>query len=229
VHVAQHLLSSGIKQGNALVLGSNEIPFTMLFKKMGFLAEGFSFHESLKDERENESDPVFSPHQTIWDLQGDYDIIICDDILQYLPSPAGALSELKDHMRPGGLLTITTPNIARGTSRLRLLTGRNVYPWRSGNETEDHDIPRLIHYREYTLRELVFLVDNIGLELIKSEFIIGEEVNTNVWPPMPLKEYLFQTFYYVVQKIAAALRNYLFMAARKPLSQGENGVQREMP
>ncbi len=217
VHVVNHLLSNGIRQGKILVLGSNEKPFSMLFEKLGFQVKCFSPHGNMQDENEVGGWTGTSTLQDIRDLAGEYDIVICDDILQYFASPAETLTVIKDHLRPGGLLTVTTPNIARASARLRLLRGRNVYPWLSGDVSLEDDVEQLKPYREYTLCELDMIMNNVGLELMKSEFIIGKNVNANTWPPMPLKEYVIQKISFVVQKIVAPFRNYLFVMGRKPL------------
>ncbi|HLA01053.1 MAG TPA: methyltransferase domain-containing protein [Thermodesulfovibrionales bacterium] len=221
VHTMHRLLSSGLEGGKVLVLGSDEKPFTMMCSKLGFHADGISFNQSASDVTENENRTASSVTEIIKNIKDDFDIIICDDILQYIQYPQEMLILLKGHLRPGGLLMLTTPNVARGTSRLWLLSGRNIYPLPSVSETEEGEILRLIPYREYTLRELEKLVTGMGMELMQSEFIIGKSVNANMWPPMPVKEYLLQTFFLAVQKVVAPLRNYLFAAARNPLSKGE--------
>ncbi|MHA2283536.1 MAG: class I SAM-dependent methyltransferase [Promethearchaeota archaeon] len=220
VHVLNRLLTSGTREGKILVLGSNEKPFTMFFKKMGFQVEGHSFNPTLKDAKENERETTSSMALMIGNLPQEYEAIICDDILQFFECPAETLAMLKDHLKPGGVLTVTTPNAVRGTSRLRFLAGRNIYPWPSGdgNEPVEGNDQRSLFYREYTLPELDMLVKDIGLGLIKSEFIIGKTVKANMWPPMPVKEYVMQIIFLAFQKIAAPLRNYIFVAARKPLS-----------
>lgn len=221
VHVLNRLLSSGVKEGKVIVLAANEKPFSMLFEKLGFEVQGFNLNPASCFKQENESETQSSGDQVIRDLGGDYDIIICDDILQSLESPSEILTCLKGNLRPGGFLTITTPNAARGITRLRLLAGRNVYPWPgdhfSGEENLEGHVKRLMPYREYTLRELEMLLNNSGLELMQSEFIIGKSVNANMWPPIPVKEYFLQKIYIVIQKVAAPLRNYLYVAGRKPL------------
>ena len=219
VHVVNRMFYSGMREGNVLVLGSNEKPFTMLLHKMGFQAEGFSFHRELQDEKVDTIGKVSGDFQVIRNLQGEYDTIICDDVLQHVESPNVLFEILNDHLRPGGVLMVTTPNVARGTSRLRLVSGRNIYPWPFGGESLNGDVQRLLPYREYTLSELDILVKNIGFGLIKSEFIVGMSVKANTWPPLPVKEYFLQTIFLAIQKIAAPLRTYLFVAARKPLVQ----------
>jgi len=231
VHIVDWLLSSGVTEGNVLVIGTNEKPFTMLFERLGFQVEGFSLHETLNYEKDDECETASSALQKIRDLQGAYDVIICDDVLQYLTSPADVLTALKEHVRPGGLLTITTPNAARGTSRLRLLTGRNVYPFPTDhipqNELVETDVRRLTPYREYTLQELESLVRAGGFELMRKEFVVGTYVNANRWPPMPVKEYFLQTIFLKIQKVAPPLRSYLFAAVRKPFSREEKNGQRK--
>ena len=221
VHTMHRLLSSRIEGGKVLVLGSNEKPFTMMCEKLGFCAEGFSFNPTANNVNENENRTASSATEIIKDMKGDFDIIICDDILQNIQYPQDMLILLKEHIRPGGMLMLTTPNVARGTSRMWLLSGRNIYPLPSVSETQEGEVLRLIPYREYTLNEIERLVKDTGLELMQSEFIIGKNVNANMWPPMPVKEYFLQTIFLVVQKIAAPLRSYLFVAARNHLSEGE--------
>lgn len=221
VHIVHRLLSNGIRDGKVLVFCSNETPFSMLLEKLGFQVEHFSSYGTGNDEKEKFKGTGVAMIQMIGELKSDYDVICCDDILQSLASPREILTCLKDHVRPGGVLTISTPNAARGTARLRLLAGRNVYPWPgdhfSGEENLEGDIQRLMPYREYTLRELEMLVKNIGFELIQSEFIIGKSVNANMWPPMPVKEYFLQKLFLFVQKIVTPFRNYLFVTGRRPL------------
>jgi SAM-dependent methyltransferase len=219
VHVVRRMFYSGIKEGKVLVLGSNERPFTMLLRKMGFQAEGLSFHPVMNEGEGTTMQKVSSYVQAIRNVQGEYDTIICDDVLQHIESPLEILEILNDHLKPGGVLMVTTPNAARGTSRLRLVSGRNVYPWPFGGESPDGHVQRLLPYREYTLSELDTFVKNIGFGLIKSEFIIGIREKANTWPPLPIKEYFFQIIFLAVQKIAAPLRTFLFVAARKPLVQ----------
>jgi SAM-dependent methyltransferase len=215
------LLSNGIKQGKVLIFGSNGKPFAMLVEKLGFQVDDFNRHKTLKDEKENESETLSSAIQKIKDLEGEYEIIICDDIFQHLASPTATLKMLKDLLRPGGVLTITTPNIARGATRLWLLFGKNIYPWLDDHfvrtESPDDSIQQVLPYREYTLSELEFIVRDVELELIHSEFIIGKSVNANMWPPMPVKEYFLQKLFLVVQKMVSPFRNYLFVAGRKPI------------
>jgi hypothetical protein len=203
----------------------------MCCAKLGFEVEDLRGQHQTAGDTDSAPAQMFSTIQWIGNLKDSYDVIICDDILQYFASPSTILAVMKDHLKAGGMLTMTTPNIARGITRLRLLTGRNVYPWPKNEvydgESNGGEVPRSISYREYTLHELDALVRDSGLEVIQSEFIIGKKVNASAWPPVPVKEYLFQTLYYGIQKMAAPLRSYLFVAARKPLVEEAERMQEE--
>jgi hypothetical protein len=227
LHVMNRLLSGGTNQGSVLVFGKNEKPFTMVCDKLGFQVESRRLDEIMAYGKEDMSGSASSAIEMLSDLQGPYDIIICDDVLQYLAAPAETLTVLKDNMNPGGQLMVMTPNIAGGMKRVQLLAGRNVYPLPRDHISDDMspegDVTQLMPYREYTLHELEMLVRHSGLELMRSEFIIGSNVNANTWPPMAVKEYVFQSLYFAVQKIAAPLRSYLFVAARRPLVSEANG------
>jgi glycosyltransferase involved in cell wall biosynthesis len=60
-------------------------------------------------------------------LPGDYDIIVAADVLEHLIDPEMVLSRLKAHLRRGGLLIVSLPNVANIYVRLSLLFGRFRY------------------------------------------------------------------------------------------------------
>ena len=231
LHTVNWLLSRGITEGKVLVFGKNEKPFTMLLEKLGFQVRGFSLPLNYRKVVAREA--ALAVIQEIRDLKEEYDVVICDDILQHLPAVAVILSVLKDHVCPGGLLTLMTPNAASGTSRLRLLAGRNIYPFQDDhyphNQSLETDSQQLMPYREYTLRELELLFKEEGFELIEKECIVGTYVSANRWPPMPVREYILYLISIGIQKIAAPLRNYLFVAAQRPFANGDKNVQVTSP
>ncbi len=56
-------------------------------------------------------------------LEGEYDIILLADTIQYLVSPTDVLSFLKKHLVKGGILIISVPNFVNFTTRLAILFG----------------------------------------------------------------------------------------------------------
>ena len=54
-------------------------------------------------------------------LTGEYDCIICADVLEHLVEPLLALRRLREHMAPSGLLVCSIPNIRHYTAVMRLV------------------------------------------------------------------------------------------------------------
>jgi SAM-dependent methyltransferase len=105
--------------------------------------------------------------------KGEVDIIILSDTFEHLSNPGWILSEVNRIMAKGGLMVIGTPNIASIRNRLYLLFGRTIHgdleSWLSTKFRLDG---RYVgHFREYTLKELKFLVRNYGFEPISYKFV----------------------------------------------------------
>jgi len=52
-----------------------------------------------------------------------FDVVVCADVLEHLPDPAGALEAVSRFCRPGGAIIVSVPNVANWQARLRLLRG----------------------------------------------------------------------------------------------------------
>jgi 2-polyprenyl-3-methyl-5-hydroxy-6-metoxy-1,4-benzoquinol methylase len=58
---------------------------------------------------------------------GEYDAVVCGDILEHLRDPRALLARVQPLLRPGGRLVASTPNVANWSIRLRLLFGSFRY------------------------------------------------------------------------------------------------------
>jgi len=147
-----------------------------------------------------------------------FDIIVCDDLLQHWPFPLWSLQRLKKCLNPEGVLLLSTQNVTRCVSRLRLLTGRNVYPW-FGDNMLNGAFPTKEEtsgfYREYTLEEVSELVSRAGFDLIEKQWIIGKkDINKSVNFASPsVKTYLFHKIYHKIQRVVPPMRSHIFVAA----------------
>jgi len=84
-----------------------------------------------------------------------FDVIVCADILEHLPDPVDVLRRLLVHLRPGGSVVVSVPNVAHGSLRLALLQGRWQYtPTGLLDST---------HIRFFTRRSLVQTLRDAGL------------------------------------------------------------------
>jgi trans-aconitate methyltransferase len=78
-----------------------------------------------------------------------YSVIVFAEVLEHLHvAPIVPLRFLREHLEPGGVLIVQTPNAASLGKRVKLLAGRNPYEL----IREDRGNPG--HFREYTLAEL---------------------------------------------------------------------------
>jgi 2-polyprenyl-3-methyl-5-hydroxy-6-metoxy-1,4-benzoquinol methylase len=85
-------------------------------------------------------------------LPSGYDAILLVEVLEHLLiNPLRLFRSIWDHLGPDGLFFLTTPNMARVGSRIRLMAGRSIkemgrYPW-DGSSVYGHVV-------EFTLEEL---------------------------------------------------------------------------
>lgn len=87
-----------------------------------------------------------------------YDAIIFGDILEHLRNPREILLRVSEHLKPGGKVLISLPNIANIWVRLSLLFGNFNYS-RVGILDESH-------LRFFTLQTMRQLADEAGLDVV---------------------------------------------------------------
>jgi hypothetical protein len=218
LHILAWLLTNGIRKGDVLVIGPFPYPLTMLLQKIGFSVEEMRVRhgrETLEDEQNQERLPDL---QDLFDSPKMYDVIICDDLLQYLVFPVTILQTLNKRLSPDGTIIMGTPNVGRGSTRLRLLFGKNIYPWLSDDMLDDNSSGKntlqLIPYREYTVREAETLVLSAGFTVLHRQYLIGKKtINNN--SAMSVRTYLLLKIYSLIQKMVPSLRSHFLLAMRK--------------
>jgi 2-polyprenyl-3-methyl-5-hydroxy-6-metoxy-1,4-benzoquinol methylase len=92
-------------------------------------------------------------------LDGEFDAIVCADVLEHLRDPATALAALRNALAAGGDVVISIPNVAHLWMRLSLLAGRFDYAERG--------ILDRTHLRFFTRRTLGALVAAAGLRVVR--------------------------------------------------------------
>src|SRR5262249_41258010 len=92
-------------------------------------------------------------------MDGDFDAIVCADVLEHLRNPGAALMALRCSLATGGQVVISIPNVAHAWMRLSLLAGRFNYAERG--------ILDRTHLRFFTRRTLGALVTGAGLRVTR--------------------------------------------------------------
>jgi SAM-dependent methyltransferase len=85
-------------------------------------------------------------------------VLYCEIIEHLLMNPVHTLTEIHRVLKPGGLLVVTTPNVARFGNVLALADGRSIYDPYSGFGAYGR------HNREYSMGELLHLLEFAGFE-----------------------------------------------------------------
>jgi len=102
---------------------------------------------------------------------GSFATVLCCELLEHLPTdPMHMMAELNRILRDGGHLVLTTPNVASLRAVRAILEGYHpgffpayIKPARPGEEVEAR------HAREYTPREIHFLMTDGGFEVERLE------------------------------------------------------------
>lgn len=90
-----------------------------------------------------------------------FDFVIAGDVLEHLVDPDAVLQEARGLLRPGGRLIASIPNVAHGSVRLALLSGRWDYQQRGLLDRS--------HRWFFTRATAVALVENAGYDVVDVE------------------------------------------------------------
>jgi len=93
---------------------------------------------------------------------GSFDVVLCGDLVEHLRDPEAFLVRVRPLLRAGGLLVLSTPNVANWALRLSLLAGR----WRY---TERGILDRT-HVRLFTRKTLVETLERAGYRVVELDF-----------------------------------------------------------
>jgi 2-polyprenyl-3-methyl-5-hydroxy-6-metoxy-1,4-benzoquinol methylase len=100
---------------------------------------------------------------TLDELTGPFDTILCLDVLEHLVDPASVLEALRGHAAPGAVLQVSVPN-ARHFSLVRDLVFRGTFGYADWGHRDR------THLRWFTRRDIVALVEEAGWEVLRTSF-----------------------------------------------------------
>lgn len=90
-----------------------------------------------------------------------YDAVLLADVIEHLREPVAAMARLRPHLKPGGRLIVSTPNVANWSSRLLHLAGRWDY--------QERGLMDRTHLRFFTKRTLLAAVQAAGYRVVEMD------------------------------------------------------------
>jgi SAM-dependent methyltransferase len=106
----------------------------------------------------------------------EFDLVFCGEVIEHLFSPDALVSDVRNLLRPGGILILSTPNLAYWVNRLLLLIG--ISPLFVENSSDQklgrrfrflgQGNPTQGHVRVFTYRAVRELLDLHGFELLRT-------------------------------------------------------------
>lgn len=157
--------------------------FALSLKLLGYDVEGY-------DKYVFQANTSYTAHdiaglQKIWDTHGlrivsrdvfdgdrfvkQYDVIVSIATIEHQSRPRSFLGSLKRSVRPGGLIYLSTPNVAHLLNRIRCFFGRP--PLGNIQELFETDANFVGHVREYTLGELAQMFSWLGIDVLRTAWV----------------------------------------------------------
>lgn len=136
----------------------------------GCRVTGIEYDPELAAKARQYCDQVIEGDLDLMDLKGalgdrTFDAVLCGDVLEHLRDPVRVLEQLRQSFAPQGYLVVSVPNVAHGSVRLSLLTGKFDY-------TELGLLDRT-HLRFYTRRSLVEMLAEGGFTTVHIDPVIA--------------------------------------------------------
>ena len=116
---------------------------------------------------------------------GDFDVIVCADILEHLRDPAALLVRARSCLSEGGRIIVSVPNVARADIRLKLLFGRFDY--------EEAGIMDKTHLHFFTCRSACRLVAEAGYRVSRVQYT-GMAARIRLFPGLLSFQFVIEAF-----------------------------------
>lgn len=133
-------------------------------------ADAIAAHRDLYDKYR------FTPHASDlaadqFHIDGQFDLVLCCEVIEHLPFPPSRhFKMLSTVLAPGGRLLVTTPNLARLSSAVRLILGRPILPDPGLTFSPVSYANESVHRREYVPSEMVDAFVQNRLRVLSTQY-----------------------------------------------------------
>jgi SAM-dependent methyltransferase len=153
--------------------------------KMGFEVHTFDIPEFQNNPGLNQLYAEFNVHPStgyvkdIWKNglpypDDHFDAVLLSEVIEHLNfNPLPVLQEINRILKPEGILYITTPNQVSLVNRIAIILGRSIRNSLNDSLTQVDQSKHAIcgiHWREYTLKEIIELLEITGFSIKKHSF-----------------------------------------------------------
>lgn len=157
-----------IRPSRVLDVGCSDGQFGALVRRQGHVVDGVDLvkHEGVGERLDHFIEADVS--RGLPPDLGSYDVIVAGDILEHVVNPHLLLSDLRNHLAPGGQILVSVPNFGHWYPRVKVATGRFDYDQRG---PLDHT-----HVRFFTRRTFERLVNACALHIAERD-VVGSPVD----------------------------------------------------
>ncbi len=181
VRLVELLRRRGVQRGAVLEVGAWFGSFSLALRRLGYEVVAFdryssygnAFDSNVALMREEGVNIVSTTRED--ELEqiaglGTFDVVLAAAVIEHVPhTPKPLLEALFGAVRPGGLVVLDTPNVARYWNRRRLAQGETIFQPLA--DQYEADPPWEGHHREYTGSELSWMLEKVGCEAVETEFL----------------------------------------------------------
>lgn len=219
VHVASALRERGVTGGRVLDVGAYFGNFSLLLARRGFSVDALDAFASYAPALDGPNALLRSAGVRLLDFANtgreleqlpaaEYDVVLCTGVIEHIPhTPRFLLEALNRVLKAGGQLVLDTPNFAHIYNRQKFARGESVMA----------DLPAQYysarpfegHHREYTIAELVWMLEQMGHDAVRVEAF-----NYSAYEQATLRGRDVTNHWAMVQD--PTLREYLLSVSTKP-------------
>ena len=162
--------------------------------KIGFEVYTYDIPEFQKNSKLNELYSKYNVHPSsgylkdVWQNglpypDNHFDAVILSEVIEHLNfNPLPVLQEINRILKKDGILYITTPNQVNLINRIKIILGRSIRNSISDSVTQLDQTKHTIcgiHWREYTLEELIQLLEIMGFTITTYAYSHMAKTNTS--------------------------------------------------